>query len=240
MLYILSTPIGNLQDITIRAIRTLNTVDVILAENPQKTKILLDEINKRYKGVIDNSKNPKIIQFNEFLENEKMNEYYSYIEKGYDVAIVSSAGTPLISDPGFKLVNYAISKNVNVTGIPGVSSVIASLVVSGLPADKFLFAGFLPKTKVKKEKTLGNYYEILNFAKDKDINPTLIIFESPHRIIETFKSIKNVFGNINIVIARELTKKFEELERKNIDDFILKYNSQEPKGEFVILLNLKN
>ena len=239
-LYIVSTPIGNLQDITIRAIKTLFSVDYILAENPDRVRILLSEIKNRFGKFIDNGKNPRVIHFNEYLENENTHEFLSLLEKGFDVAIVSSAGTPLISDPGYKLVKLAISKNVNIIGVPGPSSVISSIVVSGLPTDKFWFSGFLPKTKIKKEKMLILYKEILNFSANKDINPTLIMFESPHRLIETLHSIKDVFGNINIVIAREMTKKFEELERKNIDHFIEKYEVNEPKGEFVILLNLKS
>lgn len=239
-LYIVATPIGNLQDTTIRAIKTLFSVDYILCENPERTKILLMELKNRFPGIIDKNNNPKVLVFNEFSENEKLHEYSGLLDKGFNLAVISSAGTPLISDPGFKLVRFAISKGVNIVSVPGVTSVVSSLVVSGLPSDKFLFSGFLPKTKVKRKKILNSYNKILEFSKNDNINPTLIIFESPHRIIDTLIDIKEVFGDIDLVIVRELTKKFEEIIRDNVSTILKKFKITQPIGEFVILLNIKN
>lgn len=238
MLYIVSTPIGNLQDITIRAIKMLFYVDYILTENVQKTKLLLSELKKRYPNLIKIDKNPKVLLFNEFIENENIYEYFLLLQNN-NVALTSSAGTPLISDPGYKLVKLAISKNLNVIPIPGVCAGITSLTVSAMPTDKFLFIGFLPRSQGKKEKILADLKEIFFKSEKHNINPTIIIYESPHRIIETLSLIEKLYGNIQIAVTREITKKFEEVMRDSISNMIEKFEKQEPKGEFTILFNLK-
>ena len=239
-LYIVSTPIGNLQDITIRGVMVLNDVDYILTEDVGKTNLLLSEINKRFGQLAESRKKPKIIQFNEYIENERIHESIKLLEQGYDLALVSEAGTPLISDPGFKLIRYALSHNIKLTAVPGASAVTASLVCSGLPTDKLLFIGFLPKTEVKKEKYFTNLKKTLEFMKVNNLNPTVVFFESPHRITETFEVFKRVFGDIKICISRELTKIHEENICGLVSGFIEKYKSSSPKGEFTLLFNLKS
>ena len=239
-LYIVSTPIGNLQDITIRAIKILQQVDYILTENPQKTGTLLSEIKKRYPELCDENKHPKILHFNEYIENEKAYEFMNLLEKGYNVALVSEAGTPLISDPGYKLVHFALSKGIKLISVPGASAVAAALVCSGLPTDKYFFLGFLPKTKLKKEKHLSNLKSSLEDLSRNGLNPTVIFFESPHRVLETLYVLKNVFGNIRISLGRELTKVFEENVSDNLSNLIAKFETSNPKGEFTVLFNLKS
>jgi 16S rRNA (cytidine1402-2'-O)-methyltransferase len=147
---------------------------------------------------------------------------------------VSDAGTPTISDPGFKLVRECIAQGIKVESIPGPSSLISSLVVSGLPTDKFLFLGYLPKKQGKRKNLLN---ELKCFKDLKQVHPTIIFFESPYRLIKSLSDMKEVFGDIDIVIARELTKIHEEIRREKISDSIDHFYKIAPKGEFVILFH---
>lgn len=236
-LFIVSTPIGNLQDITIRAIKTLYGVDYILSENVQKTKFLLSELRKRYNTIVTEGNDPKILLCNEYTENKNIYQFVSLLEKGYDIALVSSAGTPLISDPGYKLVQYTLKKNLRVVSIPGPSAMISAFVVSGLPTDRLLFLGFLPKKLGNRKNVLYELHKSIHaFQKS---TPTVVLYESPHRLRETLEILKEVFGNIDVVLARELTKKFEEILRDHLDNFIMKYNKVDPKGEYTIVFNIK-
>lgn len=229
-LYIVATPIGNLQDITLRAMETLRSVDFLLCEDARTTSNLLSFINKRVKEV---EKKPKLIPFYEGNEIKIIEEVISTLKNGFNIGIVSDAGTPTISDPGFKLVRECIKQGIRVESIPGPTSLISSLVSSGLPTDKFLFMGFLPKKQGHRETSLKNLNESL-----KLINSTVIIFESPHRVLKTLEEIKNVFGDIEIVVARELTKIHEDI-RKDLISNQIKHYKNGIKGEIVLLFNLK-
>lgn len=220
-LYIVSTPIGNLQDITLRVIETLKSVDYILCEDTRVTGKLLTSflIGKR------------MVAFNEFNEDKKATEVLSDLEGGQSIALVSDAGTPLVSDPGYKLVRDAIAKGVKVVSIPGPSAVITALTVSGLAPDRFLYLGYLPK-KDGKRKTLLSDVKTLR----ETFKTTVIFYESPFRVLKTLEDIQDVFGDIEIVICRELTKMHEEIRREKVSVSIEHFAKNPPKGEFTILL----
>jgi 16S rRNA (cytidine1402-2'-O)-methyltransferase len=229
-LYIVATPIGNLQDITLRAMETLRSVDFLLCEDIRTTSILLNFINKK---TGEAEKKPKLILFFEENEIKIIEEAVSTLKSGFNIAVVSDAGTPTISDPGFKLVRECIKQGIKVESVPGPTSLISALVSSGLPTDKFLFMGFLPKKQGHRKSSLENLKKSL-----KLINSTVIIFESPHRLLKTLDEIKNVFGDIEIVVARELTKIHEEIRKDSINNQINHYKNG-VKGEIVLLFNLK-
>jgi 16S rRNA (cytidine1402-2'-O)-methyltransferase len=218
-LYIVATPIGNLQDITLRAIQTLRDVDIIVCEDKRVTSNLLSKFE---------IKKP-LVAVNEFNEEQKAYEVLKNLQT-HNIALVSDAGTPLISDPGFRIVNEAKKKGFKVIPIPGPSAVTAALSTSGLPTDKFMFLGFLPKTPGKAKKILEN---------SKNFSQTIVFYESPHRIIQTLNLMLNLFGNIEICLSRELTKIYEEITTQKISEFLKTYEKKSPKGEFVILFNLK-
>ena len=216
-LYIVATPIGNLDDTTIRSKIILENVDFIVVEDTRVTKKFLNKFD------IEN----KLIVYNNFNEKKQIDKIYKILETGNDVALVSDAGTPCISDPGYLLVNHCRKNKVNVFTIPGASSVISALSISGLPSDSFYFEGFLPKKKGRKTK-----FEFL-----KSIPCSVIVFESPKRIIKTLADIRDYIGSQRVVsIHREMTKVYEEsfigLVQESIDFFSLK----KPKGEFVIVI----
>lgn len=190
-LYIISTPIGNIEDITYRAVKTLQEVDIIAAEDTRRTKKLLSHYN------IHN----KIISYHDYNKISVSKKLLNSLLSNKNVGLVSDAGTPCISDPGFYLVRKALEDDIKLISIPGPSAILASLTVSGLPPDRFVFEGFLPRGKGKKRKRLE---ELSSEAR------TLIFFESPHRIHNTLKEIHSIFGNRKIVIAREITKIYEE------------------------------
>jgi len=216
-LYIVSTPIGNLNDISKRAIEVLSSVEIICVEDTRVSKKLLN----RYK--ISN----KMIVYNNFNESRQCNKILDYLLEGKDVALISDAGTPCISDPGYLLVNKCRKNNIDVFSVPGPSSLTAALSISGLPTDAFYFEGFLPKKKGRKTK-----FESLVLLKY-----TIIIFESPMRIIKTLEDIKNYFGGERIIsIHREITKMFEESYLGNIDEAIDHFSSKKCKGEFVLII----
>lgn len=219
-LYIVATPIGNLQDITSRAILTLNKVEAVLCEDTRETKKLFEryEIKKKL-----------LIPLNEFNEESLLPEVFELLKK-IDVALVSDAGTPLISDPGFRLVREARRRNINVIPIPGPSALISALSASGLPTDKFIFVGFLPKARGKAKSLL---------ELTRNLESTVIIYESPYRLLKTLTLIKETFGDITVTIARELTKVYEEIISDSCSNLIGKYSKKAPKGEFVLLFSLK-
>lgn len=237
-LYIVSTPIGNLDDITLRAIKTLNEVHIIVSEDIPKTRQLLSELKKRYPDMFDLNKNQTFIQANEFEEENVTPRIIQLLEEENIIAFVSEAGTPLISDPGFQLVRKAVKHTIPITSIPGASAPITALSISGLPTNAFYFFGFPPKSKGKKETMFMNLKQILDQI-PSSLHPTVIFFESPHRLLETLHNIQTVFGNIQIVITRELTKKFEEVRRESVEESIKHFENKPPKGEFTILFNLK-
>ena len=220
-LYIVSTPIGNLEDISQRALKVITDVSFLAVEDTRISGRLL----KRYN--IEN----KMIVYNNFNETKKHNNIIELIKEGNDVALLSDAGTPCISDPGFRLVNSARKEKINIYSIPGPSAVIAALSTSGLPSDTFYFEGFLPKKKGRQTK--------FDFLINLDC--TIVIYESPKRISKTISDIKEYFGEKRIVsIQREITKMYEEVFTGSVIDAYEKFYDKNNKGEFVIVIANKN
>lgn len=215
-LFVVATPIGNLEDITLRALRVLREVDFVLAESPQHTKILFQKYQ---------IKTPLFV-YNQHTSEEKIKSIILKIKKGQNVALVSSAGTPGILDPGIRLIQAALNNKIEVIAIPGPSALVAAASISGINMARFLFLGFLPNKKGRKK--------ILNYC--KQIPYPVILYESPHRILKTLKQIQDILGDLNVVVLREITKKFEERIEGKISQIISKIK---PKGEFVIIINQK-
>lgn len=236
-LYIVATPIGNLEDITIRAMKTLMSVDAIACEDTRKTGLLLHKIMALHTtnatNITNNLIKPRLVSYYEQNELQRIPEIINALKNGLNTALVSDAGTPAISDPGFKLIREAIRQDVRVESIPGPSSVITALVVSGLPTDKFLFLGYPPKKPGHRKKLFHSFTLI-----HQCIKVTYILFEAPHRLIRTLIELQEIFGDIDIVLARELTKIHEEIRREKISVSIEHFNKVIPKGEFVILFHL--
>jgi len=227
MLYLVSTPIGNLEDIALRALNTLFSVEIVLCEDTRKTLNLLEHYRKPGQSL------PKLISYFEENELKRIPEVISELKKGTNIALVTNSGTPTISDPGFKLVRECWKEGIKVITIPGPSSPIAALASSGLPTDKFLFIGFPPNKSSQRIKLFTNLKESL-----KSISSTVIFFESPFRIQKSLVDLKDVFGDIEIVICRELTKVFEETKKGKISQLIDHFSKVKPKGELVILFNV--
>jgi len=225
-LYIVGTPIGNLKDITLRAIEILEFVDIIACEDTRHTKILLDKYSIK----------KQTTSYHKFNIKAKTNYIIGQIRSGKNIALVSDAGMPGISDPGQELVKASLDQGIKVEVIPGASAAISALSVSGLKTDKFIFEGFLPLTSSQRKERLK--------ALSLD-DRTIIIYEAPHRLIKTLEDIRNSIGDRNISIIRELTKKFEEISRGKVSDLVVKFNKRKPKGEFVLIIegaagNMKN
>jgi len=231
-LYIVSTPIGNLQDITVRAAKLLTDIEYIACEDTRHTGLLLEHLRKTYLQNPLLIKKPRLISFYDDNEEKRIPEIIEILKNGNDVALVSDAGTPGISDPGFTLVRACVKQGIRVSGLPGPSSVTLALVLSGLPTDKFLFLGYLPKKE-------GNAIRLLESLKEnqKNIKATHIFFESPHRLIKSLELIKKIFGDIEIVLCRELTKLHEEIIRGTINSVLFMYERREPRGEYVLLFH---
>jgi 16S rRNA (cytidine1402-2'-O)-methyltransferase len=215
-LYLVATPIGNLDDITYRAVKVLGSVDLIAAEDTRKTKILLDHyaISK-----------PMTSYFN-YNERQRTPQLIEKLRQGQSIALVSDAGTPGVSDPAFYIVRSALESGIPIIPIPGPSAFVSALIVSGLPTDRFVFEGFLPVKKGRKTK-LG----ILSTEPR-----TMIFYESPHRILKTLEEIRATFGERNVVVARELTKKFEEIVRGPISSVLASLTSKPTRGEYVLIV----
>ena len=217
-LYLVATPIGNLEDITLRALRILKQVDLIAAEDTRHTKKLLSH---------HQIKN-QMISYNDRNKGKKTSGLVKMLRDGKGIALVSDAGTPGISDPGFYLVRECIKNNIEVVPIPGANALLAALTASGMPTDKFSFYGFLPK----KEKAKSDFF---NLIKSKE--ETIVVYESPYRLIKTLRLMVELIPNHNVVVARELTKKFEELVRGKPKEVLSYFEKKGVKGEFVILLH---
>lgn len=216
-LYIVATPIGNLEDITLRAVETLKKVDLIAAEDTRHTKILLD----RYQ-----IKTPTTSYF-EYNKVKKTDYLIRILKEDKSVALVSDAGTPGISDPGYKIIRECIDNNILIIPIPGPSGLITALTVSGKPTDSFTFEGFLSNKSARRKNQL---------KKLKAEERTAILYESPHRIIKLLEDILEIYGDIEIVLTRELTKKFEEIKREKTSLLINHFKSRPPKGEFIVIV----
>ena len=228
ILYLVSTPIGNLEDITFRAKRILSEVNIIACEDTRKTGLLLKEVRPPGRSDLKKGGNIRLISFYEENELKRIPQIIKLLKEGRNVALISNAGTPTISDPGFKLVRECIKEGIKVVSIPGASAILTALVSSGLPTDKFLFLGFLPKKQGKRKKILESL----------PIKTTIIIFESPYRLLKSLKDIKEVLGDIEIVICRELTKIHEEIRKGKISQEIEHFEKKKPRGEFTLLLSL--
>lgn len=246
-LYLVATPIGNLEDITIRAIKTLFSVDYIACEDTRKTGQLLKNLHchaelvsasptrSRNKfGMTGNSK-PKLISYYDEIEFKRVPEIVEILKSEKSVALVSNAGTPLISDPGFKLVKECLRRDIKVVSIPGPSAVISALVSSGFPCNQFLFLGYLPKNKSKRKKLLKDLLQCCQTL--EHIKPITIFFETARRLNKSLVDLKEIFGDIEIVIARELTKIHEEIIRGKISDCLKQVKNI--KGELVLLFPYK-
>lgn len=220
MLYIIATPIGNLKDITLRSLETLKEVDAIICEDTRRTGILLShyEIKK------------PLITLNDFNEPKLIPSIIERLQSGQNLALVSDAGTPLVSDPGYKLVRSCIEQNVPVDSLPGPSAAITALTLSGLAPDKFFFVGYLPEKPGKRQNMLKDLKEI-----NEKIKNTFIVYVAPHKLSKTLEDMKEVYGDINVVLAHELTKMHQSVDNKKISEFLTSLKN--PKGEYVLLFN---
>jgi 16S rRNA (cytidine1402-2'-O)-methyltransferase len=232
-LYIVSTPIGNLQDISLRALKTLFNVDVVACEDTRRTGLLLQKLVDEFAENPADKKKPMLLSYYEQIEAQRIPEIIEYLSGGHDVALISDAGTPLISDPGFKLVRECLVQKIKVESVPGASSVLTALTSSGLPTDKFTFVGYPPH----KSGHRMTFYE--NIKKAQEIlNTTVIMFEAPHKIKKTLDELLSSFGDIEIVITRELTKIHEEVRHEKISEAQKHFQKTTPRGEFVLLFHL--
>jgi len=218
-LYLIATPIGNLEDITLRAINTLKQVDIIAAEDTRHSLKLLNHLNI----------SKTLISYHRHNEDVKTKELINLLEEGKSIGLISDAGTPGISDPGEEIVKEAIKCGINIIPIPGACAAINALIASGLSTKEFIFYGFLPLNKKLREE---------KFIDIERQNKTIIIYEAPHRIISTLQEINKRFGNIDIVIAKEITKIHETFFRGNIQDVIEKLENA--KGEYIIIFEIKS
>lgn len=216
-LYIVSTPIGNLDDITLRAIEILKSVDLIACEDTRRTMILLEKL-----GITK-----KLVSYYSYNEKQRAEELISLLKSGKNIALVSDSGTPGISDPGYALIKRAIDENIQVIPIPGATAFVCALVTSGLPMDEFVFVGFLPHKKGRKTK-------LQKLAQEER---TVILYESPHRILKTLNEILETFGDREIAVAKELTKIHEEIFRGRVSEVLKKLTPDKIKGEFVIIIS---
>lgn len=217
-LYIVATPIGNLKDISIRALQTLSSVDLILAEDTRISKKLLNHYGIK----------TAMRSYHEYSKEGEINAVIALLKEGKSLALVSDAGTPLISDPGYPLIQKALEADINIQSVPGASAVINALVLSGLPTESFFFEGFLSSRQGARKKRL----DLL-----KGIPGTLVFYESPHRIQEMLEDCKQVLGNRKAVVLREMTKYYETVLKGSLEELI-QYYVQEgtPKGEIVVLV----
>ena len=215
-LFVVGTPIGNLEDVTLRAISTLQSVDIILAEDTRNSKKLLDA----------HKIETKMISYHEHSNDKEIKKIIDLLLEGKDLALISDAGTPTISDPGYGLIRNCIKHDIVIVPIPGVSAITAAMSVSGLPSDSFTFIGFLPQKKGRLKKI-----ELL-----KNIENTIILFESPYRLEKTLNQLLEHLGNRSVVVGRELTKLYEEVIRGNLTDVIKYFSKSKVKGEIVIMI----
>ena len=219
-LYVVATPIGNLEDLTHRATRILNEVSLIACEDTRHTRKLLNHYGIK----------TRTVSYHEHNEREQAVKLIELLKTGTDIAIVSDAGTPGISDPGFRVVNLALAENIPVVPLPGPTALIAALVASGLPSDEFFFGGFLPSRSTARRQRLADV---------SAIKTTLVFYETPHRISEALKDALAILGEREAVVARELTKLHEEILRGRLSELALKFaeGESEPRGEMVLLID---
>ncbi len=216
-LFICATPIGNLDDATFRLINTLKAVDVVAAEDTRRTKVLLSHY-----GI-----EKQTMSYHKFSTEERKNEILAIIEQGRSVALLSDAGTPAVSDPGFELINAAIENGIPVTFIPGPSAVLSAAVLSGIDCSRYVFEGFLPREgKMRRRILRGLSAE----------GRAMIFFESPHRLLKSLKDILEIFGDRKICVAREMTKVHEEYFRGKVSEAIASFSSRKVLGEITMVV----
>lgn len=215
-LYLIPTPIGNLEDITLRAINTLKMVDVIFCEDTRIAGLLLNKLDIK----------KKLISCNNINEEQVKEKILEELKQGANVGLITDRGTPIISDPGYKSVDYVIKNGYNVIGLPGPTALIPALITSGIEPSPFLFYGFLSSKTSKEEKELANL---------KNLKYTLIFYEAPHRIMNTLKILKDILGDRKISVNREISKLYEEIYRGKISE-VINEMSKDVKGEFVIIV----
>ena len=219
-LYVIPTPIGNLDDITIRAVKTLEFVDIILCEDTRRSQKLLSHLGIK----------SKLKSHHKFNEHKQVNIIVNKIKSGINIGVISDAGTPGISDPGFLLVRSCLNSNIDIECLPGPTALIPALIISGLPMEKFVFEGFLPSKKGRKTK-------LQNLSTE---TRTMIFFESPHKLTKTLIDFQNTFGSErNISVSREITKMYEHTSRGKINEILEKLQNKKNKGEFVIVVDGK-
>ena len=214
--YLVSTPIGNLKDITYRAVETLQNVPLIAAEDTRHSKVLLSHYNI----------STPLISYFEHNKFSRIPKLMDHLKSGSDLAVITDAGTPGISDPAYRLVREAVSLSILIESIPGPSAFLAGLVSSGLPTDRFIFEGFLPPKKGRKKRMLSVENE----------EATLIYYESPKRLLRTLKQLKEILGDRPAVVARELTKLHEEIKRGTLSELFTYFDKKKARGECVILI----
>jgi 16S rRNA (cytidine1402-2'-O)-methyltransferase len=218
-LYLVATPIGNLEDITQRALRVLGEVDVVACEDTRRTQVLLNHYGIK----------KKMLSYHEHNERERAVELGAALQAGGSVAIVSDAGTPGISDPGFRLVNAAIACGARVVPVPGAAAFVAALISSGLPTDEFFFGGFLPARSSQRRARLSQV---------RSLNSTLIFYESPHRINQTLADAREILGERQAAVARELTKLHEEIARGLLSELAERFATEDARrGEMVLVID---
>lgn len=218
MLYLVATPIGNLKDISLRALETLQEVDLVVSEDTRKTGMLLHHYE---------IKKPQL-SFREDNETRALPKVMEHLLAGENVAIVTDAGSPSISDPGFILVREALANNIEITAVPGPTALVTALTLSGLPVHSFTFRGYPPRKVGQRQKF---------FAVDKDSPHTLIFYESPHRVVAFLKDALAVFGDRSAAVCNDLTKKFEMIDRGKISELITKFETVPARGEYTIVIN---
>ncbi|MCA1592969.1 MAG: 16S rRNA (cytidine(1402)-2'-O)-methyltransferase [Acidobacteria bacterium] len=220
-LYLVATPIGNLEDITQRALRVLAEVSLIACEDTRRTGVLLARFQIK----------TKTASYHEHNEQERAAELCAMLEAGKDIAVVSDAGTPCISDPGFRLVRAAIERGVRVVPVPGAAAFVAALVASGLPTDEFYFGGFLPaRTHARRARLTAV----------KQLSATLVFYEAPHRIAHTLSDAREILGEREAVVARELTKVYEEFARGRLSELAARFSTEQAaRGEMVLVIDRK-
>lgn len=217
VLYLVSTPIGNLEDITLRALRVLKGVDLIACEDTRRTRVLLEHY-----GI-----STAVTSLYDEIERKKGEALVGKLAEGLSIAYVSDAGTPLISDPGYRLVRLAIEARIPVVPVPGPSAVIAALTVAGLPSDRFAFFGFLPEKSSRRQSFLREL---------KELPVTLVFYESPRRVVESLRDIRDVLGERQVAVTRELTKLFEEIKRGPASGVLGEMEGADVRGEITLLV----
>lgn len=221
MLYLCATPIGNLGDMTPRVVETLRQVDVIAAEDTRNSIKLLNHFEI----------NTPMTSYHEYNKVEKAHQLIAKMQEGQDVALITDAGTPAISDPGEVLVAMCHEAGIKVTSLPGPAACITALTLSGLSTRRFCFEGFLPADKKEKALVLGDL---------KEESRTMILYEAPHHLVKTLEELYEVLGNRRITLCRELTKKFETVLPTTLEEALAKYESEEPRGEYVLVIEGKS